>query len=292
MTVLISGASGFIAGRCARKLKQESFRIVGISRRPGPIPGFDVVYPGNLMMPLGDLFDRESIQTFIHCANHSGKNDFEVNVEGTKLWAEQAAQKGVQLQIFLSSLSAKEESDSSYARAKFVLERWFLERCHVSLSLGLVIGSGGLFRNMVSLIKKYPVLPIPDSGKRKVYVTGIDFLCDAIWYIVKSPASKGSGEQWSLFHPDPVTLKVLLNEIRVQSGSRCVFIPIPSALILAAVRVIEHIPFINLSVSRNNIIGLRQDELPASESDFAKFDIPGLSLAELVRKAIERMQQE
>lgn len=290
-TVLISGASGFIAGHIARKLKNEGFKTVGISRKPGLFPGFDHVYHGTLRQPLERVFNRETVQTFVHCANHSGKNDYEINVEGTKSWAEQAAQEGAKLQIFLSSLSAREESDSSYARAKFALEKWFLAQRQVSLRLGLVVGDGGLFGTLVTLMKKYPALPLPDGGRQRVYLTGVDFLCDVIRDVVMGAVPKRDRKLWSLFQPNPVSLKALLAEIRVQSGSRCILIPVPSGLILAAVCVTECVPFLPLRMSRNNIIGLRQDSEPEFSSDFQEFGYSELTLAELVRVSLPKTQR-
>ena len=287
-TVLISGANGFIATHIGQKLKNSGLRTVGISRSSQSIPYFDAVYKGSLMRPLEEIFEKEEIHTFIHCANHVGTNDYEINVEGTRLWAEQAKQKGVHLQIFLSSTSAREGSASSYGRAKFELERWFTSNDQIVLRLGLVVGNGGVFRNMVFLVKKYPVMPFPDKGRAKVYLTGIDFLCDVIRDIVQIGEPIPGAALWNLFQPDPVTVREVLKEIKRQYKTLCAFLSIPSGLILSMVRILEHLPFLKLNVSSNNIIGLRQDKGFDFKSDFARFGYPESSLSELIQKTVNR----
>ena len=93
-TVLLSGASGFIAQHVAQRLKDVGFRTIGVSRHFQSLPFFDAVYRGCLTEPLAGVFE-EKISAFIHCANHSGKNDLTINIEGTRLWAKQAERQGV-----------------------------------------------------------------------------------------------------------------------------------------------------------------------------------------------------
>ena len=156
-TVLLSGASGFIAQNTAKRLKKHGFRTIGVSHSSRSLTHFDAVFAGTLSQPLDEVF-REGIDTFIHCAYHSGRNDYAVNVEGTRLWADQAEKEGIKNQIFLSSVSASADSASTYSRAKHVLEQWFLARNHTVMRLGLVLGKGGLFQRMAGLVKKYPLL--------------------------------------------------------------------------------------------------------------------------------------
>ena len=105
-TILISGADGFIAQHAAESLGALGCRMIGISIENKELDYFDSVYEGHLTFPLKDVFQHEDIDVFIHCANHTGGDEFRINVEGTRCWAEQAEENGVNTQVFISSLSA------------------------------------------------------------------------------------------------------------------------------------------------------------------------------------------
>lgn len=282
-TVLLSGASGFVAQNAAEKLRKTGFRTIGVSQSSRNLPHFDTVYEGSLAEPLKGVF-KEDIDAFIHCAYHSGRDDYTVNVDGTRLWAEQAEKEGVKQQIFLSSVSARADSPSSYSRAKHVLEKWFITHEFTVLRLGLVLGDGGLFQRMAGFVKKFPVLPILDGGRSRVFVSGIEDVCRALLLAVEQE-SWTSGQAWNLFQSEPYCLRKILEEIKKRYQVKCLFFPVPSKLVLGMVRILEKIPWMKLGISSNNIIGLKQNVSPKWESDYGKFGFADISLEQLISNA-------
>ncbi len=282
-TILISGADGFIAGQLARRLKASGLRLVGLALRARPLKFFDSVYQGTLLTPLEGLFEKEKIDAFIHCAYHPGKDELRVNVEGTKLWAEEAKKNGVRLQIFLSSISAREDSFTNYGKSKYETERWFLKNGQVVLRLGLVIGEGGFFKKMVSMMEKCPVIPLLNRGESAVYLTGIEDLCQLIEKIVREEQEIRNGVLWNFFQPHPLTLKEVLKEIKREESIRCFFLPLPYNLVLYAVMVLEKFPFLRLKINSNNIKGLKQNDRLDFDSDFLKLGYQEKSFSELLR---------
>ncbi len=105
-TVLITGASGFIARSLAPVLKEAGMRVTGTSRTGQPVPGFDAIYPASLGDSLRSLLAAEQIDAAVHAALDSGPDAYQVNVEGTTRWLDEASECGVPLQILLSTLSA------------------------------------------------------------------------------------------------------------------------------------------------------------------------------------------
>ena len=283
-TVLLSGASGFIAQNTAKRLKKDGFRTLGVSHSSQSLNHFDAVFPGALTEPLDEVF-LESIDAFIHCAFHSGKDDFAINVQGTRLWADQAEKEGVKHQIFLSSVSASADSASTYARAKHTLEQWFLARNHTVVRLGLVLGKGGLFQRMAGLVKKYPLLPILDGGRSRVFVSGIRDVCESLILTVE-PEDWIPGRAWNIFQSETVCLREILDEIKKQLQTLCLFFPFPSNLAFALVRILEKIPFVKLGISSNNIIGMRQDISRGWDSDYVRFGLTDDSLEHLIAHSL------
>ncbi len=285
-TVLISGASGFIAQHAAASLTAQGCRMIGVSREKKELKYFNSVYEGHLTSPLKDVFQHEDIDVFIHCANHRGEDEFRINVEGTCCWAEQAKANGVDLQIFISSLSARKDSASSYGQAKFDIEKWFVANRQFVCRFGLVAGRGGLFRRMMSQVKKNWLLPLPDAGRIWVYLTDIGLICHVLGNFIKKNSYLKRGVVYNFFPPSPVTLKSLMLEIRKQQRSFCLFLPVPSGLLLFALGVIEALPLSKSNFSRNNILGMLQNSRRDVHSDFLKFGFSESSVEELVRRAL------
>ena len=263
-------------------------RVIGISRKGESLPDFEAVYSGYLGNPLVLSFKEEKIDVFLHCAYHSGKDDYQVNVQGTRLWAEQAEKNGVRKQIFISSLTAQGHSLSSYGKAKYDLEKWFLQRGHLIIRPGLVLGPGGSFQKMVGLVRRSPILPLPDGGKTAVHLIGIQFLCDVTKDALIHPSGWPGGKTWNLFQPDPVALNASGKTLSKSLGTKCLFVPVPSLLLKGVLGILEYLPCVKPRISRNSLIGLKQNEKLPWSSDFKLFDRPLSTLEELVNDAIER----
>jgi len=286
-TVLITGANGLIGRSLASVCRDVGLRTVGIVFPYEHPPEFDAVYAGSLQNPLENVFQRETIGAMVHGANHVGRDEFTVNTEGTKAWAIQASESGVSNQILLSSISAQENAVSPYGKAKYALERWFDDQGYLSFRLGLVIGNGGLFGRLAGLVKRFPMLPLPDGGKTWVYPTGLDSLKSLLCLAVRGKIQRPRGGLWRFYQPRPVHMRKVVKEIASCLDKRCRIINMPTGFLLFAARVMERIPLLKSGVSSNNILGMKQNNRNDFESDFQRFSFPEEDLAALVRKAIK-----
>jgi len=286
-TVLITGSSGFIAGHLAAVLGGEELRVVGADLNPLRKTSFSKVYQASLQDSLGHVFASEKVNAVIHCANHVGENEFEINVKGTTRWLEEAEAHGTDLQIFLSSLSAKPDAASDYGRAKFELEQKFIEHNAVVFRLGLVVGNGGMFDRIKQSMKKSLFVPLIDNGRQNVHIVGIEFLVHVLRDCVLSMGEGLRGRTWQIQQPDPHTLREVMEGVRKQFGYSCRFIPVPSLPILWAVSAVEKLRFIKLPILSTNLKGLRQSGDETFRSDFARFGYPQQSLEEMIGRAAQ-----
>jgi nucleoside-diphosphate-sugar epimerase len=286
-TVLISGANGFIGHNLAKRLKKRGWKTIGVDIENRDNKDLDVFYRRRLLEPLGDVFDRERVGAFIHCAYHRGKDEFKINVEGTKQWAEEARQKSVPLQVFLSSISAREDANSVYGKLKHETEKCFLHINQVVLRLGMVIGNGGFFGRIVQTVKEWPILPLIGGGRYLVYYLGIEDVCDTIWHLINNQDILPKGVIWKIFQPKPTTLRGMMQTIKEEYGLRRLFLSVPYGAVLPAVRILERIPFLRVKINSNNIKGLKQYENLTIESDLLRLGFREISLEELVAKSKE-----
>lgn len=285
-TVVITGASGFIGRHLAWRLAADGCRVIGVSRRGAPIQHCDAVYPAALGGSLAPVFQREDVTAVIHCANHTGRNEFAVNVNGTRRWFEEAQAAGATLQVLMSSLSAREDAAADYGRAKYALERVFTAEGGVAFRLGVVIGNGGMFERITHSLKRLPFVPLLDNGTGRIYFLGIEYLGSVIRDGVASNGENLRGLVWRLQQPDPCTLRELMTAVRTQYGFTCHFVPIPSLPILWALTLVEYLP-LALPISSTNVKGLRQSRFDEFETDFARFGYRAESLEALVARAAE-----
>lgn len=283
-TILISGARGFIARHSAKVLKKDNLKVIGISRTLKPAQFFDIIYPGKLGEPLKNIFDKHSIHTMIHCAYD--KNDVKetINKQGTLLWAEQAEKNQVPLQIFISSISASHDATSPYGKSKFELEQWFLSRNHLVFRLGLVVGDGGIYQTITSLIRHYPFFPIIDRGKTLTYLTDIQTITSVIHNTIINEGKAMRGKVWNLQYSQPIYFRDILKKIKKINRQFCVFIPIPYRILYFIFTGLEKLKFLKLGINKNNLQGMRQNSKPGLRSDLKQLGYSEIQTDELIRK--------
>jgi len=282
-TVLITGANGFIARRLARELKDAGHRVIGVTTSNAPTTLYDRVALARLGHSLGSVLDGEHVDVVIHAAYYSGPDEFEVNVDGTQRWIEEAQERGATLQILLSSLSAHAPA-SDYALAKLELEGHIASVGGVALRLAVVVGNGGMFQRMKTSMAKTPLLPLLDAGNAPVYVLGVDFLAHVVSQCIEANGNGLRGRPWHLHQPTAYRLRDILNTIRERYHYKCTFMPIPSLPILWTVLLFEKLGM-NLPVTSANIRGLRQGRHTTPHTDFGRFGRPEESLDRLIAVA-------
>jgi nucleoside-diphosphate-sugar epimerase/choline dehydrogenase-like flavoprotein len=283
ITVLITGANGFIARNLAKTLRQAGVRVVGTSRTARPVAGFDRVYQATLGDSLRSALDAEPIDAVVHGALYSGQNAYTVNVDGTTRWLEEVEAAGVPLQIFLSTLSAEPDALSDYGRAKYELEQRFTAAQQIVVRLGVVVGDGGMYARIRSSAMRLPVTPLLDGGRQLLYVLGIDTLCYALRDALLAQGAALRGEAWNLIQPQPVTLREMVEAI----NRRTLLLPVPAKPVLAALRVAESVPLLHLPVTSTNVRGLIQQGQRRFPSDLARFGYSEQSLSALIA-AVEK----
>lgn len=285
-TVLITGATGFIARYLAPMLQREGMRVVGTSRSVRAMRGFDRVYGARLGDSLAPILAEERIDVIVHAALDAGADAYAVNVNGTTRWLEEAQAAGVSLQILLSTLSATPEARSDYGRAKYVLEQRFYAAHQVAFRLGVVIGDGGMFARLRESARRFPIVPMLDGGAQHLYVLGIDYLCAVLRDCVVRDGAGLRGRGWNLHMPRAYTLREVMAAICRSYGYRRLLLPIPAAPILRGLRLVERLfPFIKLPVTSDNVEGLIQQGRQEISTDFARFGYPEQSLDRLVIQA-------
>lgn len=209
MTVLITGATGFIGSR----LRQPGDRLLVRSDDAAP----DCAR-GDLLDPASLRDACAGIERVFHCAGYAhafASSDpdvhWRINFEGTRNLVNAAGEAGVKSFVFLSSVKAMAEPgeecidedwpgepDSAYGRAKRAAEDAVLEAgakhgMHVvNLRLAMVYGRGGRgnLERMARGIRAGWFPRLPDTGNKRSLVHVNDVVA-AIRFVAEAPAANG-----------------------------------------------------------------------------------------------------
>lgn len=226
MKVIVTGASGFVGQKLCSVLEEAGCEIVPVfrARQPDGVKRIRNAVFGKIINATSNWANElNNVEVVIHLAArvhvmHGGEvNDLarfrEINVEGAKSLAKQAAQSGVNRFIFLSSVKVNGEETSdrpfyfdqapnprdSYSLSKMEAEvalREIEETTNMEVVIirpPLVYGPGvkGNLLALVKLIRKGVPLPFGAVDNRRDLVS-IYNLCDLIRVCVQHPAAPGN----------------------------------------------------------------------------------------------------
>jgi len=283
--VLITGAGGFIARRLAQTLNDAGQTVLGASHSAAKLPGYQRVFPASLGETLLPALAAGPVDVMVHSALATGPDAYRLNVEGTSRWLDEGRAAGVTVQILLSTLSAETNALSDYGRAKWALEQRFAAADEIAFRLGVVVGDGGMYARMRRSATRLPVTPLLDGGRQRLYVVGIDALCAVLRDTIASNGEGLRGRSWNLVQPQSVTLRELIEAMQRQAGRRSLLLPVPTAPVLAGLRLIERVPMLRLPVTSSNVRGLRQQGQRRIDTDWERFGQPVQSLEALIAAA-------
>lgn len=236
MNILLTAANSFIGRNLGAYLHGKGHLITATVRRDKSDsfkpPWLSRSFAWDIRNPeQADASIFNGVNSVVHLAHDFGPGMVEANIEATGFLSEKASKAGVEKQIFLSSYSARPDAVSDYGIIKYRLERYFLERGHVIVRPGLVIGNGGMFLRFFKAVRKYPVIPLINGGRGETPVISIGQLCEVVDGIISSPVSE---TQFNAFYPEMPTMRTLVETMKQVAGRKTMLVPVPPGLVLFA----------------------------------------------------------
>jgi nucleoside-diphosphate-sugar epimerase len=231
VTIFITAIGGFLGSELAAGFAARGHQVKGSVRSSGAIAGASLV-----RMTLDEPFDPDvfaGCDVVIHAAHDFARGAHDANVRGTIAWAEAAARAGATRQLFISSPSAQRDAPSEYGRAKYTLERWFLDAGHLVVRPGLVVGRGGLFARQRAALLRTPFVPLVGGGNQPTFVIAVDHFVDAVARIIEI----GTPHEASLFYDDRPPMRAFVAAVKQAAGQRAIIVSIPAAIALGLTRL-------------------------------------------------------
>jgi NADH dehydrogenase len=232
-SILITGASGFVAARLLDRLEPaDSAHVYALSRKASPRTvarsertGFTLVQAD---FQHTDTYASmlASVETVVHLAATTGKarprDHFAVNAAGTRTLLEQCVRHGVRNFLYVSSIAAKFVNIDRYYYAQSKREAEAAVAAS-GLSYAIVrptpvLGHEGATWAGLSKLARAPLMPVFGSGATKIQPIYVDDLADCLCTILHERLFRN--ETLELGGTDVVSIECLLRRIRQAYGRK------------------------------------------------------------------------
>jgi len=292
MTVLVTGATGFVGGHVAHALRARGVPVRALVREPSRASRLGA---WGVELVRGDVTDTaslaaacEDVDTVIHLVSIiTGKrDDFErVMAQGTRDLVAAAKGAGVRRFVLTSALGLDERSRDAvpYFAAKWEMETAVRESGleHVIFRPSFVFGKdGGALLTFRRLARLAPVTPIVGDGTQRLQPIWVE---DVAEFFARS-LDTGSGVV-ELGGPDAVTWNDFWERLKRVTGRRRPSVHVPVGLMRVQAMVLERLPSPPLTRDQLTMLELG-DNVVTDPAPAAAFGVVLVPLDEQLRRAV------
>lgn len=257
-TVAITGANGFLGSALVDYFSAKGWHIIALVRNPSQYSDTKAVryVAYDLRQPLNEQAITPQVDYLIHTAyipsNTQNPDAFEANVQAAKRLIEASRKYKLSKTVFMSTMSAHAGAESVYGKQKLAIEKLFDSSRDVVLRSGLIIGSGGIVKNMAQFMKSKHVAPLIGGGKQPLQIIALADLLT----VIEHALTLSIHGTLTVANPTVYTYKEFYQALANRLGTKVVFIPVPFFALLGVLRLVAalHLP---LAVSTDNALGLK-----------------------------------
>jgi uncharacterized protein YbjT (DUF2867 family) len=294
MTVLITGATGFVGQHIAHALRARELPVRALVRDRERAPrlaswGVDLVQ--------GDLTDLTSLRAAVSGVDSivhlvaiikGSRADFErVMAQGTRDLVAAAREAGVRRFVLASALGLSERSRDAvpYFAAKWEMERAVKESGleYVIFRPSFIFGKdGGVLPTFVRLARFAPVIPVIGAGTRRMQPIWVEDVAE--YYAAALDLSSAANQTFELGGPEAVTWNEFWERLKRAVGAHRPSVHLPVALMRLQAALTEKLP--GAPVTRDQLTMLELgDNVVTDASAVETFQLPLVPLDEQLRRA-------
>jgi uncharacterized protein YbjT (DUF2867 family) len=294
MTILVTGATGFVGPHVAHALRARDLPVRALVRDPKRATRLTA---WGVDLAQGDVTESATlrgafagVEVVVHLVAiiKGSRTDFErVMVQGTRNVVAAAQEAGVRRFVLASALGLDERSRAAvpYFGAKWEMERAVeasgLE--HVILRPSFIFGKdGGVLPTFVRLARFAPVTPIVGTGTQRLQPIWVEDV--AAYYAASIDLPAAANRTFELGGPDAPTWNEFWDRLKRVVGSRRPSIHLPVGLMRAQAALTERLP--GAPVTRDQLTMLELgDNVVMDPAAVEVFGLPLVPLDEQLRRA-------
>jgi nucleoside-diphosphate-sugar epimerase len=284
--VAITGANGFLGTALVNHFAGRGWHVRALVRIPSKQqPQANVEYVAyDLSQPVADQ-TLKNVDYLIHAAylRQMSKSDaaFDVNVQGAQNLLTASRSNKLKKNVFISSMSAHNGAESVYGLQKLHIEGLFSGSKDINIRPGLIIGNGGLAKDLTQFMKKRHAVPVIGGGRQPLQVVSIDNL---VLTIEKALTSSLLGT-FTVAHPRVYTYKDFYRKLAQYLQVRVLFVPLPYAFMLCMFKIASAL-HLSLSVNEDNLIGLKNLIAVDTKRDLKRLNVTLDNLEDILKSGV------
>lgn len=298
ITILLTGATGYIGGRLLlRLLKEQRYRVRCLARNPN----FVRVKTGEVEIVKGDVLAPDTLKEALRGVDtaiylvHSmgGTGDFEqLDHKGAINFADAARDAGVRKILYLGGLAARSGTSMHLRSREDVGEilRASGVPC-IEFRASVIIGTGSLsYEIMRSLCERLPIMTPPQWVLSLCQPISID---DVLKYLlVAIDRELSTSTIYEIGGVDTVNYRSLILEYAHQRGLKRFVFPVPLLTPYLSALWLGLITPVYARIGRKLIESLTVDTVISDDSAARDFDICPVGYREAIAQALENEKQD
>lgn len=271
-TIAITGASGFLGSNLAKYFSSIGFNVVNLVRNPQETTKKNMSYKRYDITQDINAATLEGVDILVHAAyvkyNHKNPQAMDINILGAKKLLKASRAANIKTNIFISTMSAHEAAESVYGRQKLAIEQLFSAKNDVVIRSGLIIGNGGIVREMANFMQTKHVVPLIGGGMQPLQIIAVYDLAK----IIHKVHDLNISGILTTATPKVYTYKDFYKELGKRLDVKFIFIPIPFFFLYHAVNIATKLK-IPTNISTDNILGLKHLTAMNTQNDLKKLQI-------------------
>ncbi|MEO9322600.1 NAD(P)H-binding protein [Nocardioides sp. C4-1] len=230
MSVLLTGATGFVGRRLAPVLVDRGLDVRAMTRHPDDYDGPGQAVHGDVGDPdtLTDALD--GVEVAVYLVHSLDDDDFErKDAEAALAFGKAAAHAGVRQIVYLGGLGADDDDLSPHLRSRREVEGKLAEGGVpvTVLRAAIVVGAGGISWEITrQLVKNLPAMVVPRWVRTKTQPIAID---DVVRYLDGVVGNDDAiGKVLEIGGPEELTYLVMMQQAaEVMMGRRLPIVTVP-----------------------------------------------------------------